>query len=232
MKESYQYISLALILMGLVSMPVQAVRVSTEFTGTVTHNNRGVDKNPFGLAIGDSIYGSVIYDDALIAGTTENEMYDFNALQGIFKVSIGKFNFTYNPLNGDRSFYDNGGSFSFNKGVLDGLFVYLPVPGSLFSEGVPDFMSFENTFYVEELFIFEDTHFPVDSPEAEFNDVETGIREYIVAEWDFASASKPEPFVAAPTTATTIAAIPEPTTIMLLLAGLAALGLRYKAKAQ
>jgi len=167
MNKFVRCLSSAMLLAGLVATPAHAILVSTDFSGTVTLDNGGT--NPFGLMNGDSISGSAIYDDALIAGVSANEDHAINGLAGwSFSITLGSFTFTEVDVT-DPTYT----TFWFNMGAFDGIEFYIePVNiGSISNLLVEDFDGGRSLF-VEE--------FNVSNPVV-----------YLEADWDFANASTP-----------------------------------------
>ncbi|MCK4784697.1 MAG: PEP-CTERM sorting domain-containing protein [Desulfobacteraceae bacterium] len=148
---------------------VQATLVSTSFTGEVTLDNSGA--NPFGLFIGDTIYGSAIYDDAVPTNVPDpGEQLFLDVYTGWdFSITLGTFSFSQSDVTDPT--YTN---FWFVNNKLDGIEFYLEGIdiGSYLGLLIEDFDGGQSLF-VEDL----DTSDPV----------------YLEAEWDFSNATDPVP---------------------------------------
>jgi hypothetical protein len=148
--------------------PAHAVLVSTSFEGTVTTDNGGT--NPFGLTNGDTIFGTAIYDDALVVGGSPNEEIGIDGLAGWdFTITLGSFSFSQGDVT-DPTFT----SFFFNNGVLDGIVFFIePIDiGAFTNLQIEDFNGGESLFV---------------------EDATTGSPVYLEADWDFTNASDPVP---------------------------------------
>lgn len=167
MSQYIKCLSPVLLILSLFTSPVNAVLVSTDFSGTVTLDNAG--DNPFGLANGDSISGSAIYDDAAIVGTSANEFFDINAQAGwSFSITLGSFTFTDSDVT-DPTFT----AFFFDMGTFDGIeFFVEPITIGTFRDLLIEDFDGGRSLFVEE--------FSGLNPEV-----------YLEADWDFANASTP-----------------------------------------
>ena len=173
MTQYIKILSSVLIVMGLMSTPVHAVLVSTDFSGAVTLDNGGV--NPFGLSNGDSIFGSAVYDDAVVVGNDPGELQILNSQSGWgFTITLGSFSFTEADVT-DPTFT----AFYFNMGAFDGISFFIePITIGAFSDLLIEDFNGGRSLFVEQL--------AIQSPEL-----------YLEADWDFANASKPVPVATA-----------------------------------
>ena len=181
MIQYVKFLSSTFIAMCLISTPVQAVLVSTEFSGTVTLDNGGT--NPFGLSNGDSIFGSAVYDDAIVLGTDPDEMQSMNSQSGWgFNITLGSFSFSEADVT-DPTYT----AFFFNMGAFDGIRFFIePITIGAFSDLLIEDFDGGRSLFAEQ--------FAIQSPEV-----------YLEADWDFANASKPVPVVTAVPEPTTLA---------------------------
>lgn len=148
---------------------VQARLVSTSFTGTVTEINGGA--NPFGLAIGATVYGSAIYDDAELSNVPDpgEQLYLDNYPGWCLRITLGTFAFTQSGVTDPT--YTN---FWFVENKLDGIEFYLEDIdiGSYLGLLIEDFGGGQSLFA---------------------EDFDTGNPIYLEVEWDFAGATEPVP---------------------------------------
>lgn len=104
--------------LALSPVAVQATLVTTSFQGTVTADNGG--SNPFGLTTGDIISASATYDDALVAGTSADEVLAVAPNGWDFSITLGSFTFGQADLP-DPDYT----RFFFNFGEFDGIRFFL-----------------------------------------------------------------------------------------------------------
>lgn len=168
----YGILALACAVAGIAAMstPAHAVLVTTSFEGTVTTDNGGA--NPFGLTNGATIFGTAIYDDALVLGVSANEAIDIDGLAGWgFTITLGSFTFSQADVT-DPTFT----TFFFNLGKLDGIEFFIePIDIGAFTNLLIEDFSGGQSLFVE--------------------DATTGDPVYLEADWDFANATDPEPIV-------------------------------------
>ena len=147
----------------------QATLVSTSFTGEVTLDNGGT--NPFGLSIGDAIYGSAIYDDAELSNVPDpgEQLFLDDYTGWDFSITLGTFTFTQSDVTDPT--YTN---FWFVENKLDGIEFYLEDIdiGSYLGLLIEDFNGGQSLFV---------------------EDVDTGDPIYLEADWDFENATTPSP---------------------------------------
>lgn len=157
--------------------------------------------NPFGLLFDDAIYASVSYDDALVLGNSPDEMLYIDGMAGWdFNVTLGSYSFSQSDVT-DPSY----SVLFFNNGVFDGLRFYLdPVDiGNYLELQIEDFNG-GRALFVEDSFSL------------------SGVPEiYLEAEWDFSTAV---------TRPVDVISVPEPSTFVLMLAGILALSFSKKKK--
>ena len=163
-------LALACAVGGAMAMPApaHAVLVMTSFEGTVTLDNSGT--NPFGLTNGDPIFGTAIYDDALVAGVSTNEAIGIDGLAGWdFTITLGSFSFSQSDVTGPTFT-----TFFFNLGQLDGIVFFIePIDIGAFTNLVIEDFDGGRSLFVE--------------------DATTGSPVYLEADWDFANATDPIP---------------------------------------
>ena len=153
----------AVCLVFFLAMPAGAAFWSSTVQGVVTEDNLG--NNPFGLFNWDSIWATLIWDDALVVGTSADEDILIDGLPGWdFTITLGSFTFSQADVT-DPTWT----TFWFDSGAIDGIEFFLdPIDiGNYLNLVVGDFDGGRSLFA---------------------EDAGSGSPIYLAAYWDFPNA--------------------------------------------
>ena len=157
-----QFITLAFLVGWLIN--TDAALLQTTFNGTVTVDNHG--NNPFGLVIGDTVYGVAFWDDARVASGPDFPVF-INGLPSSewnFTITLGTYSFSQADVTDPAAT-----RFWFDFGSFDGIDFFIEsVDIGVFSNMLIQDFSGGRALFVEDM----DIGFPV----------------YLEAEWDFPNA--------------------------------------------